>query len=275
METILVPTDFTPVSENAINYAVQLASFLEKNVTLIHVYTFNVAFTEIPPAAPDIYESNAEAERQILELKEKLLKKATREIMISTEVVRGDVIPQIKTYCENHNVYAIVMGLDIHNKEAKSLFEGIISESIHTLTWPVIIVPSNVEFKKIKKIGLACDFKDVAASVPVDEILKLAKEFNSELHILHVQEEGENISDLETSQATRWFNDHLGDLEIKYHFLVGDDIEEIINDFADHNDLEMLIVTPKSHGYFHRILKSSTSRNIVLNAHVPVLSIHE
>lgn len=275
METILVPTDFTPVSENAINYAIQLASVLDKNVTLLHVCTFNVAFTDIPPSAPDVYESTAEAERQILELKEKLLKNASPNIHILTEVVRGDVIPQIKSYCEYKDIYAIVMGLDIHNKEARSVFDGITSEAIHTLTWPVIVVPSNVEFKRIKKIGLACDFKDVAGSVPVDEILKLAKEFNSELHILHVQEEGENISDLETSQATRWFNDHLGDLDIKYHFLIGDDIENIINDFADHNELEMLIITPKRHGYFHRILKASTSKNIVLKAHVPVLSIHE
>jgi K+-sensing histidine kinase KdpD len=122
---------------------------------------------------------------------------------------------------------------------------------------------------------LACDFRDVANTVPVDEIIKLVKEFNSELHILHVQTEGRKSSDRETALATRWLHDHLGALNPKYHFMVSDKIEKSINDFAKKNKLEMLIVTPKKHSFFNKILKSSKSKNIVLQAHVPVLSLPE
>jgi nucleotide-binding universal stress UspA family protein len=275
MKTILAPTDFSEVSLNAVNYAAQMAGILGINLTLLHVCPLTMTYSDVPPPAFYLEESISKAEKQLKELKAKILKDAHKKVVIKTKVLTGDVVSGIKTYCEVIDTYAVVMGADSSNAIDRFLFGGSTIEAIKSLSWPLIVVPSGVHFGRLHKIGLACDFRDVVNTVPVDEIKKLVKEFNSELHILHVQTEDRKSSDLETAHATRWLHDQLGSLNPKYHFMVSDKIEKSINDFAEKNKLEMLIVTPKKHNVFSKILKSSKTKNIVLQAHVPVLSVHE
>jgi nucleotide-binding universal stress UspA family protein len=275
MKTILAPTDFSEVSLNAVNYAAQMAGILGINLTLLYVCPVTLTFTDVPPASFYIEESILNAEKQLIELKAKILKDAVKKVSIKTKVLTGDVVSGIINLCDVIDTYAVVMGADSDNAIDRFLFGGNTIEAIKSLSWPLIIVPSKVHFGRLHKIGLACDFRDVACTVPVNEIIKLVKEFNSELHILHVQTDGRKASDLETANATRWLHNELGALNPKYHFMLSDKIEKSINDFADKNKLEMLIITPKKHGIFNKILKSSKSKNIVLQAHIPVLSIHE
>lgn len=275
MKTILAPTDFSDVSLNAVNYAAQMAGILEVNLTLLHICPVTMTFTDVPPPVLYTEEAVSEAEKKLKELKTRILKDFPKKITIKTKVLTGDVVSGIKSFCEVHDTYAVVMGADSGVAIDRFLFGGNTLEAIKTLSWPLIVVPSEVHFGRLHKIGLACDFRDVASTVPVDEIVKLVKEFNSELHILHVQSEDRKASDLETAHATRWLHDHLGALNPKYHFMVSDKIEKSINDFAEKNKLEMLIVTPKKHSFFNKILKSSRSKKIVLQAQVPVLLVHE
>lgn len=275
MKTILAPTDFSEVSLNAVTYAAQMAGVLGVNLSLLHVCPLTVTFTDVPPPIQFIEETIFDAENQLKALKEQISKDLNREITINTKVLSGDVVSAIQDYAKQMETYAVVMGTDSEKAIDRFLFGASTLEAIKSLPWPVVIVPSKVQFGRLKKIGLACDFKDVENTIPVDEIIKLVKEFNSELHILHVQSEDRKVTDSETAYATRWLHDHLGELNPKYHFLLSDKIEKGINDFAKNNKLEMLIVTPKKHSFLTKILKTSKSKNIVLQAQVPVLSVLE
>lgn len=275
MKTIIAPTDFSEVSINAVNYAAQMAGVLGVNLSLLHVCPLTVTFTDVPPPVQYIEETIADAENRLKSLRAQLSKGLNRKITIKTKVLSGDVVSGIKVLAKQMDTYAVVMGTDSDKGIDRFLFGASTLEAIKSMHWPLIIVPSKVHFGRLQKIGLACDFKDVENTVPADEIVKLVKEFNSELHILHVQSEDRKVSDLETANATRWLHDHLGDLNPKYHFLLSDKIEKGINDFAKKNKLGMLIVTPKKHSFLNKILKSSKSKNIVLQTQVPVLSLHE
>lgn len=275
MRTILAPTDFTDVSLNAVNYAAKMASTLGINLTLLHVCPTTMTYTEIPPPVMYVEEAISSAESQLKQLKERILSDYNKKINIDTKVLMGEIVQSIKSYCEQIDVYAVAMGADSESTFDRLFFGGHTIEAVKSLPYPIIIVPAGFSLIGLSKIGLASDFKDVSNTVPVDEILKLTKEFNSELHVIHVQDEDEKISEIETSEATRWFKDHLGILNPKFHFLISDDIEKGINDYIDNNNLEMLIITPKKHGFFNKLLRSSISKRIVLRAHIPILSIHE
>jgi len=275
MKTIIAPTDFSDVSLNAVNYAAKMAGILGINLSLLHVCPVAIAYSDVPPPAFHFEETIANAEKQLKELKSKIQSDSPKKIMIRTKVLTGDVIDGIKTYCETIDTYAVVMGAESTNALDRFLFGGSTIEAIRSLSWPLIVVPSDVKFGRLHKIGLACDFRDVEGTVPVEEIRHLVKEFNSELHILHVHTGDRKTSEIENASATRWLHDELGALNPKYHFVKSEKIEESINNFADKNKLELLIVTPKKQSVFNKILKTSNSRKIVLHAHVPVLSIHE
>jgi hypothetical protein len=69
----------------------------------------------------------------------------------------------------------------------KVVFGSTTLTAIRHLAWPVICVPPGKEFGAgIKKIGFACDFKQVARSTPVQFIRQIVKELKAELHVLNV-----------------------------------------------------------------------------------------
>lgn len=52
MKTILVPTDFSKIARNAIDYAVEIAKLTKAKLVLFHVYHVPVVPVEIPIVMP-------------------------------------------------------------------------------------------------------------------------------------------------------------------------------------------------------------------------------
>jgi len=67
----------------------------------------------------------------------------------------------------------------------------------------------------------------------------------------------------------------LSDLRPKYHFLEHIDIEDAINEFAEKNNLDLVISIPKQHKLVEKIFRKSSTRQLVYESHVPVMCIHE
>jgi K+-sensing histidine kinase KdpD len=116
----------------------------------------------------------------------------------------------------------------------------------------------------------------VVDSIPAAEIKMMVHDFNAELHVVNVYPEkaGDmfNASNVAESGLLQTL---LQDLNPTYHFVSDNDVEEGINDFADKNKLDMLIIIPKKHLLINKIFRQSQSKRMVLHMHVPVLSIHE
>jgi len=52
-------------------------------------------------------------------------------------------------------------------------------------------------------------------------------------------------------------------------------MEKGITDFAEQQKIDLLITVPKKHNLLSKLFQHSHSKRLVLQAHVPVLSIHE
>ena len=52
MKTILVPTDFSKIARNAIDYAVEIAKLTKARLILFHVYHATVVPSEMPIVLP-------------------------------------------------------------------------------------------------------------------------------------------------------------------------------------------------------------------------------
>ena len=76
------------------------------------------------------------------------------------------------------------------------------------LSWPLIIVPPGSRFKQIKRIGLACDLIDVTNSVHADKIVNLVKEFNAQLHVLHVTPAKHGLETEQTMDGSEWLSEN-------------------------------------------------------------------
>ncbi len=142
--------------------------------------------------------------------------------------------------------------------------------TIRHLTWPVICVPPGKNFGEgIKKIGFACDFRNIVETTPAATIKSIVKEFGAELHVLNVDYTPD------TPEQSALLHTLLEEVKPEYHFIEHKDIEDGINEFAEKNNLDMIITIPKKHKLLDGIFKPSSTRQLVYQSHVPVMCIHE
>ena len=140
------------------------------------------------------------------------------------------------------------------------------------LNWPMITVPPAIAFSKIKKIGIACDLDEVEKKMPVEAVTRLVKDFNAELHILNTGNEKTYDPDIifEAGEVHRL----LKDLKPVFHLIAHDNEDEGTLEFAEKNQIDLLVVVPGKHGFFERLTHKSHTRQFVLHSYVPVMAIH-
>lgn len=275
MKTIVALTDFSPISLNAVNYAADMAKAINADLSLLHVHLVPMSFSEVPYPAEDITIILKNAEEKIQQLKNELAKNIDGRIKISAEVRTGTVISETENYCAVLEPYAIVMGTQGSSAFERVFFGNNTISAMKQLSWPLIIVPPEAKFTNIKKIGYACDLKKVATTAPLKEIKLLVKEFSAELYIIHINTESEPIYSPEIIGESSLLHEMLEELHPVYRFLSNTDIEEGLSRFTENNKIDLLIVVPKKHNIFDKLLHKSHSKKLVLHTHVPVLAVHE
>ncbi len=272
MKTIIAATDFSSAAFNAANYAAQMASAIDANLVLLHIYQIPVNYTEVPFAL-DMKGIIDDAEKNITSLKEELIRKTNGKLSINTKVEEGSLFDHLKHLCSQIKPYAVILGSQ-GSTAAERFFFG--SESVYTakhLNWPIITVPPGAGFTSVKKIGLACDFEKVISTIPVDEIKMLVKDFGAELHILNTGET--NTYSPELVFESGLLQEMILDLKPNYHFITNKNIDEGIIDFAEKNKIDLLLVLPKHHLLPEKILHKSHTRQFILHSHVPVMALHQ
>jgi len=273
-KTILVPVDFSGAALNAANYALDFATAINASITLVHVCEFNIV-SEVPVSAETITHLMKEAEENMEKLKKGLDHKAGGKTDIYTEIREGNIIYQLKECCRKKEPAMVILGVHAAGTAKRILFGSTTLSAMKTLAWPLIIVPNGTRFTGIGKIGLACDLQNVHLTVHLKEIKFLLNEFHPQLHVLHITAKKHGLlSDTEIKETER-LKEILKDARPVFHFMQNENIEEAINDFSENNNLNLLIVIPKTHGLFKGLFQKSRSKEVVLHSHIPVMSIHE
>jgi len=194
---------------------------------------------------------------------------------VYTEVRMGSVVDELLQLCEQVQPFVVVMGTKGHTNFERTIFGSNTLTAIKKLHWPVIGVPPGKEYGEgIKKIGLACDFKDVTETTPAGAIKDLVKEFNGELHVINVDYDNQQFAP-ETPEQSVLLHTMLEELNPQYHFIQHKDIEDGINEFAEKNNLDLIIAIPKKHKLLEGLFKKSSTKQLVFESHVPVMCVHE
>jgi nucleotide-binding universal stress UspA family protein len=278
MKIILVPTDFSPAAKNAATYAIELA----KQVGVIKVILYNAyqVPVTIDPAMPVMQLVNMEelkgiSETGLTNLKEELSVKFQDEIVIET-LGEFAVLPvNIDDACERTGANLIVMGITGSGGSFEDVFIGSNTISVvnHTKN-PVLIVPSNVSFKPVKKLLLVCDFKKVGETTPVHPLKSILRDIEAKLLVLNVS--STNIEgDPAMLEQKEILDNLLKGYNPEYHFINSDNFADSINEFTVVNMVDMIITIPKKHGFFDNIFRKSHTKQLAFHTHVPLMCIHE
>lgn len=275
MKTIIIPTDFSPAATNAVNYGADMALAINASVLLLHVYNIPVAIGDVPIVLLSVDELKKGAEDNVARAKKDLEHITSGKLKIYTEARLGNVIDELEEVCKKIQPFAVVMGTTGISAVERALFGSNTITAIKHLEYPVICVPKGKEYGQgIRKIGLACDYKEIAETTPVSAIREFVKEFHAQLFVLNVDHDNHQFKPDSPEQSVL-LHTALEDVHPGYHFITSKDIEDGINEFAETHNLDLIIAIPKKHKLLEGLFKKSSTRQLVFESHVPVMCMHE
>ncbi|HET6996306.1 MAG TPA: universal stress protein [Chitinophagaceae bacterium] len=275
MKTIIIPTDFSPAASNATQYGVDMAIAINASVTLLHVYNIPIAVGDVPVALLSVDELKDAAEQNLNRLKKDLEHVTSGKIKIYAEARLGNVVDELEDLCNKIHPFAVIMGTTGTSAVERTLFGSNALTAIKHLTYPVICVPKGKEYGNgVHKIGLACDFKEVAETTPVNEIKDFVKEFHAQLFVLNVDYDNRQFT-ADTPEQSVLLHTALEEVHPEYHFITHKDIENGINEFAETHNLDLIIAIPKKHKILDGLFRKSSTSQLVFESHVPVMCVHE
>lgn len=267
MAHVLIPTDFSDNALNAAIYAVRLFGEEGNTFTLLHAYrmphgTAGAMWNVAEMLAHDAKEDLGEFHKQLLNA----LPDMKPEFELCCE--HGD-LPNVVNRFKADPVPPdlVVMGTQGASGLKETLFGSNTASVIKTQGLPVLAVPEKAIYRSPKRILLADD------GGPTDKpalkvLMDIARWSHSEVMIVRVVNEEVGTEDTGTSTA---LDDVLGAIPRSHHYLSGDNVEKALNDMADQNDVDLVVVMHRQRGLFDQFFKPSISTKWVMHTHIPML----
>ena len=141
--SILVPVDFSPVTQRVCDVAIEAAKARNGKIWLIHVAYPDPDFVGYD-TGPDVVRDQVAAEfrREHKELRELADKMAESGVEVTPLLIQGPTVTTILEQAEHHDVELIVMAT--HGRGVMyQMFVGSVSEGVlHRSSRPVLMVPA-------------------------------------------------------------------------------------------------------------------------------------
>ena len=279
MKNILVPTDFSATSLNAAHYALKLAEQLgSSKVILFNAYQVLLMIdpTAMVPSMQMMDEGQLKAGSKIALDKFKLVLQAfcPKNCELDTYCEYALLNNGLDEVCKTTGSGLIVMGITGGGLLEEKLIG---SNTIHVAlnsSVPVLIIPAKANFTIVEEIALACDFRSVVESTPVQPIKDLVKTTGAQLFVLNIEENAKTF-DAEIPFQSKMIDLLLHECHPQFSIIDNPDFMEGINNFILEKQIDILITIPKKHGIFQTLFKESHTKKLAFHSHVPVMVVHD
>lgn len=281
MKNILIPTDFSENSWNAVRYGLAFFKDTECDFYLLHVsLIYNYTSGESPImqlTAIDVID------KTVLIQAKTNLKKLVKKIdqlppnpkhKFYTLNYYDYFIDAVRSQVDEKNIDLIVMGTKGATGLKKVMIGSNTGDLITMVKCPVLIVPENAEFKNIKEIAFPTDYHLFYPTKILNSILEFIKMHDSSLRILHIAKKNEEFTDFQIENK-EFLSNFFTDEKHSFHKITNKKIEDGVQSFVKSRNIDLIIMIAKNLNLFQRILFRPTVEEISYHTDVPFLVLHE
>lgn len=188
---ILVPVDFSDVSEKAFDYALNFGEHYGSEISILHSLVIYQDMHEEIVNFKDFQKFIEIRETKAEDKLRKYVEKASAHgADVESIIVKGlSAADSISQYLSENEFDLVIMGRrGLSSSEQAAL--GSVTEAIIRLSpAPVLTIPGNIENKAFKKILVPIDFS-IHSARSLDYTASLAEKFGAKVILLHVVEQG-------------------------------------------------------------------------------------
>ncbi|WP_299124343.1 universal stress protein [uncultured Winogradskyella sp.] len=280
MKNILLPTDFSENSWNAIKYAIHFFGKIECNFYLLHVCRFdNLAVADSSltlnqEVIDNIYTKPTKQKlrstlKQILKL---IPNHKNHKFYTLTDY--GFFIESIRKNVEEKHIDCIVMGTKGASGLERIILGTNTADVITKVKCNVFAIPENAEYIPPKEIAFPTDFSLSHSLQVLQPMTEIIERFNASLRILHISKKKADLNDDQKNNKellVDYFNNH----DFTFHYLTNKKVEDAVQCFVESRDINLICMVAKNLNYFQQILFHSRIEKISYHTDVPFLVLHE
>jgi nucleotide-binding universal stress UspA family protein len=276
MKKFLVPTDFSDTAKNAAQFAAQAVA----SVPGAKIILYNVSDT-IATGTDGSVLTETDDDRAIvlgnamLQLKDEITPFAGGATIDTVLEQGSSLIDNLERYVRHHGIDLVIMGITGATRLEQIFMGSNTLNMVNTRICPVLIVPPDASFKKIKNVVLASDMKEVATTTPVAPIKSVLDIFGANLHIVNVDHEHyvELTDEYKTERSV--LEKMLKDYNPTFYFIRQYDFLDAISQFTQDKNIDLIIIVPRKNSFLGGLFKTSHTKKLAYHSHVPIVAIHE
>ena len=272
---ILLPTDFSDNSFEAIRYALLVFQNIKTTFYLLHTYTPPIYHTEYLIGSPGqiglgdvMYETS---QKQLERLQSRLKnqyenKKHTFVVHTAFNTLLGEVTETI----ENENIDLVVMGTKGATGAKEILFGTNTVHVIKKAKCPVIAVPPKFEYEAPKEILFPTDYEIEYNTEKFETLLTIANEHRSRINVMHVRT-GYDLNKAQEKNK-RQLEKLLGNKSL-FHEMPDNEIIRAVNEFQLKEKINLLVMVQNKHTFLERLFIEPVIKKIGFHVSLPFMVI--
>ncbi|MBJ6367494.1 universal stress protein [Snuella sedimenti] len=276
MKKILLPTDFSENSWNAIAYALQFFKHDICRFYLLNTYTPVVYHVEYVLANPTQYglgDAVREASLEALSALENRINNTFRNANHSFESISAfnTLIPEIKDVVKEKNINYIVMGTTGATGAKEVLFGTNTVHVFKNMTCPVLAIPKDFTFEHPQDILFPTDYEIDYDEHQMQSIVQIASRYDSKVHVLNVSY-GYDLSHNQKSNKQK-LESLIKKVPHVFHSVSNQTVQEAIANFQLSTRVNLLTMINNKHSFFENVFFKSKINQIGFHLKVPFLVI--
>ncbi|QKJ32987.1 universal stress protein [Mucilaginibacter mali] len=280
MKTIVIATDFSEGSKDAARYGYHLARQVRSNILLCHAI---IIPAEIPQAGMVFWqdeeyelllEDSASALHEFKEMLDSSLPATGFRPVISCKSQPGIMADVVKALAATPDNELIVSGTHQGRVFNNLLLGNHASNMIDNADKPVLMVSPGTEFRPIKKIAYATEFKDPENDLQhIYQLVYWAKQLNAEVLLVHICNEKKESPVLKEMIADYLvgISNNADYPNIYYRLIRNDRVDEGLDWICDHGQIDMLAMVHQHHNLFGELFAHSHTKQMADHLQLPLL----
>lgn len=265
MKKILVPTDFSPNAQKALNYAIQLAKKMDGEIFLIHTVESKLT------------------EEDALNAQDKLTERATSiqeisKVKVTERIFYGIPLYSIEAAISEFNIDLVVMGTLGNAAFKGKIFGSKTASVIGKSPVPVLAIPLLGEWKVPNKILVAINRFDEKETLLLPAI-KLSRLFSASLQVfIFTDTDDDYVEDYkEHEKKITLYRNQLKqtykDIEIQAVHLAGKRFKENVQEWIVSNNIDIMVMLTHKKNIIESIFSGSMTKKMSYNIDIPLMAI--
>ena len=274
MKSILLPTDFSNNSLNAIHYALELfrnerCEFFILNVQKASSFVSDDLMTM--QSSTTIYQNLIEtSKKSIKKIITDVKKKYKSENHVYHSIVDYDnFIDAVNQIIKAKKISLIVMGTKGATGAEKVIFGSNTVRVMQRCDCPVLAIPDNCKFKSLDKIAFTSNYLTLYKKEELKPLITLAEKFNSKIDVLHLTN-GEHLT-IGQENNRAFLDECFLNLNHEFINLAKKDLFETIEHYILYNDIDLLAMMSRKHSFLERLFTKHKVETFAFKVSIPFL----